>query len=154
MFAAGGLADGNRMRYGMGWIVTKIGGADLIGHSGGISGFNTNITRFLGEKLTVIVLLNSVGEPAEMLALDIAGLYLPSVAQAVAERLKPAEKIVDADEKTTAFLRETLEKFARGDEEVKERFTADAQASLFPDKAKTLQGFLSKQDAIKSFEIC
>jgi CubicO group peptidase (beta-lactamase class C family) len=153
MFAAGKLADGSRTRYGMGWIVTKIGGADLIGHSGGITGFTSNITHFPNEKLTVIVLLNSVGNFAEKLALDIAGLSLPNVAQAVAERSKPAEKIADADEKTTAFLRETMEKFARGEEDVKNRFTSDAQASLFPDKAKALSGFLLKQGAIKSFEL-
>jgi hypothetical protein len=129
----------------------KIGEVDLIAHNGSTKGFNSNITRFPSEKLTVIVLLNSPGNP-EKLAHDIADLYLPAVATTLAERSKPAEKITDMDEATTKFLRETLEKLAAG-EDVQNRFAADVQAFLFPDEIKGLQTLLGKSGSIKSFEL-
>lgn len=152
IFTAGKLTDGSKTRYGMGWIVSKIGGIDLTSHNGSTRGFNSNITRFPSEKLTVIVLLNSSGTQAEKLAFDIAGLYLPAVAATLAERSQPTEKIADTDEATTKFLRETLEKLAAG-EDVKNRFTADAQAFLFPDEIKGLQELLGKSGSIKSVEL-
>lgn len=152
IFTAGKLADGNKTRYGMGWMISKIGGIDLTSHNGSTIGFNSNITRFPGEKLTVIVLLNSSGTQAEKLAFEIAGLYLPAVAANLAERSQPTEKIADTDEAMTKFLRETLEKLAAG-EDVKNRFTADAQFLLLPDEVKVLKNLLDKSGSIKSFDL-
>lgn len=70
----------------------------------------------------------------------------------IAERSKPAEKIADADEATTKFLRETLEKHAAG-RDIQNRFTTEAQAALFPDKAKNLQTALKGFGEIKSMEL-
>lgn len=153
MWTSGKLADGKLTNYGFGWQVSKIGEVDFFGHNGGIAGFSSQILRFPKENLSVAVLVNGATRETDKLAYTIAGLYLPKVAEALAEREKKVnETAADTDEATTKFLRETLEKFAAG-EDVKDRFTPDAQANLFPDKAAQLKGLLSNFGAIKSFEL-
>jgi CubicO group peptidase (beta-lactamase class C family) len=45
-------------RYGYGWVISTLGTHKVVGHSGGIPGFATELLRFTDDKVTVIVLAN------------------------------------------------------------------------------------------------
>lgn len=149
MWTPAKLPDGKTARYGFGWGVSRYRGLDLVGHSGAIAGFSSNITRFIADKLTVIVLVNGNGTGAEKIALGVAEIYLPALKQ---NAPPPTQNISDMDEKTTAFLREVIEKIAAGQADRK-WFTEHAQNFFFPDRIAQIEGILSKQGAIKSFEL-
>jgi D-alanyl-D-alanine carboxypeptidase len=72
---------GEAAGYGFGWYVEKVNGRRLIAHGGGLPGFSAQISRFVDDKLTVIVLTNaSNGHPGD-LAQGIAGRILPVLAK-------------------------------------------------------------------------
>jgi CubicO group peptidase (beta-lactamase class C family) len=66
----------NSGHYGFGWEITHPHGHVLIGHEGSWQGFETQISRYVDDKLTVVVLTN-LGEarPGEIAA-GVAGIYL------------------------------------------------------------------------------
>lgn len=72
----------NKQRYvaGLGWQVLNYSDRRVVGHNGGILGFASNMTRFIDDKITVIVLLNSdtISRP-DAIVKDIAGYYCPSL---------------------------------------------------------------------------
>ena len=45
--------------YGLGWIVMQERGQTMVGHPGGVEGFNGAIARYLGDGITVIALANT-----------------------------------------------------------------------------------------------
>ena len=45
--------------YGLGWIIVKERGQTMVGHPGGVEGFNGAIARYLGDGITVIALANT-----------------------------------------------------------------------------------------------
>ena len=53
------LNDGSVRPYGFGWSVAPTNGVRTVGHGGLLPGFVTNISRFVGKGLTVIVLGNA-----------------------------------------------------------------------------------------------
>jgi D-alanyl-D-alanine carboxypeptidase len=71
------LTDGGRHRYGFGWFVDVVDGHRRVSHSGGVSGFSAQITRFVDDSLTVIVLTNKNGESLEGVADQIARAFNP-----------------------------------------------------------------------------
>ena len=73
------LNDGITVPYGFGWEITDINGHRQIGHGGGLPGFVASISRFVDDKLTVIVLTNCEGTNLRRIALGIAGFYVPAV---------------------------------------------------------------------------
>jgi len=73
------LADGKTAPYGFGWQIGDTRGHRAIRHGGAWQGFTAYITRFVDKKLTVIVLTNLVGGPAERIAHRVAGLYEPEL---------------------------------------------------------------------------
>lgn len=70
------LNDGRQADYGFGWRIVRADGRRLVYHSGGIPGFLTNISRFIDDRLTVIVLSNSEHSDPQQLARDLAAIYL------------------------------------------------------------------------------
>ena len=100
---------------------------------------------------------NTVGASTNI-ANDIAGLYLPTVAAAVAAEKKAVEAariaaaIDDKDPETTKFLRGVFEGFLRGEGDPA-MFTTEMQTFLFPDRIKQLKGPLGSQGPIKAFEL-
>lgn len=48
-----------RGKYGLGWIVSQERGQTMVGHPGGVAGFNGAIARYLGDGITVIALANT-----------------------------------------------------------------------------------------------
>lgn len=67
---------------GLGWFVFNYGERRVVGHNGSILGFATNMTRFIDDKLTVILFCNldKIARP-DALAKEIAGYYCPALAK-------------------------------------------------------------------------
>jgi CubicO group peptidase (beta-lactamase class C family) len=82
------LNDGqpNSGHYGFGWEITNPNGHRLIGHQGSWQGFETQISRYVDDKLTVVVLTNLGEARPGKIAQGVADIYLPARASAA----KPA----------------------------------------------------------------
>jgi len=72
------LKDGkaNSGHYGFGWEITKSHGHRLIDHSGSWQGFKTQISRYVDDKLTVVVLANLAEADPGKIAQHVAEMYL------------------------------------------------------------------------------
>lgn len=156
-FASGKTVDGKATNYGFGWHTANLGDTAYLYHSGGIAGFGAYHARFPKENLSVVVMTNTVGTSTKI-AQDIAGVYLPKVAAALAAEAKAVEAarsagaIEDKDPETTKFLRGVFEGFLRGEGDPA-IFSAEMQKFLFPDRIKQLKGPLGSQGPIKAFEL-
>jgi D-alanyl-D-alanine carboxypeptidase len=153
----GKLADGKPANYGFGWNLGKLGEVDYIGHSGGIQGFGSYHVRFPVDDLSVVVLTNTVGTSTKI-ANDIAGLFLPKVATALAaqDAARKAERnataIADSDPETTKLLRGVFEGMLRGEGDPT-LFSAEFQKIMFPERIKQLKGPLGNEGGLKTFEL-
>ncbi len=131
--------------YGFGWSTAKANGHRLVSHGGGIPGFSTELSRFLDDKLTVIVLTNADGGHAGAVARGIAGRYIAALAE------KAEEPITDTDATTTESLRGMLSGALKGELDAS-LFTEDAKKMLVPrineDKER-----LASFGALKSFQL-
>jgi D-alanyl-D-alanine carboxypeptidase len=59
MWTPAKLRDGTVTQYGFGWWIHSLpGGATLIEHGGNLPGFNTQIARYVNDKVTVILFTN------------------------------------------------------------------------------------------------
>ncbi len=73
--------NGKPSTYGFGWGIEEIQGHKNINHSGShATGFQTEISRFVNDKLTVIILVNSRPSDPHRMARRIAGFYIPDLA--------------------------------------------------------------------------
>jgi CubicO group peptidase (beta-lactamase class C family) len=72
------LKDGKTYPYGFGWFLNEANGHRLIEHDGAWQGFTMNISRYVDDSLTVIVMTNLDSEHAkpERVAHGVAGLYV------------------------------------------------------------------------------
>ena len=73
------LNSGATHPYGFGWELSTVGGHKLVHHGGSLPGFRAQIARFVGDKLTVVVLTNGDNADANLIALGIAALYIPGL---------------------------------------------------------------------------
>jgi D-alanyl-D-alanine carboxypeptidase len=79
------LDNGQMAGFGLGFGVTPYQGHKRAGHSGGAAGFSATISRFVDDKVTVIVLTNadgaghvkSQGFLISAIANEIASYYFP-----------------------------------------------------------------------------
>jgi CubicO group peptidase (beta-lactamase class C family) len=71
------LKDGKTYPYGFGWFLNEANGHRLIEHDGAWQGFTMNISRYLDDRLTVIVMTNLDEEHCkpDRIAHRVAGLY-------------------------------------------------------------------------------
>ena len=74
------LNDGKTEKYGFGWRLDEIRGHRIIEHGGSWQGFNTHISRYVGDRLTVIALDNLDGSSPGDIVHGVAGLYVPDLA--------------------------------------------------------------------------
>ncbi|MGB8540882.1 MAG: serine hydrolase domain-containing protein [Candidatus Acidiferrales bacterium] len=81
MWSAVRLNDGKTAPYGFGWDVTEVNGRRLIEHGGAWQGFTTQISRYVDDRFTVIVLTNLDSEHSEpdKIAHNVAALYNPAL---------------------------------------------------------------------------
>jgi len=71
------LKDGKTYPYGFGWFLNEASGHRLIEHDGAWQGFTMNISRYVDDRLTVIVMTNLDSEHAkpERVAHGVARIY-------------------------------------------------------------------------------
>jgi CubicO group peptidase (beta-lactamase class C family) len=70
----------NSGNYGFGWEITNSHGHRLIDHDGAWQGFKTQISRYVDDKLTVVVLANLAEANPGKIAEHVAELYLAASA--------------------------------------------------------------------------
>jgi CubicO group peptidase (beta-lactamase class C family) len=66
----------NSDNYGFGWFIDSIRGHRIIEHEGAWQGFTTNISRYVDDKLTIVVLTNAEQAAPDEITHHIAGLYV------------------------------------------------------------------------------
>jgi len=84
MWSAVRLNDGKTAPYGFGWDVTEVNGHRLIEHGGAWQGFTSQISRYVDDRFTVIVLTNLDSEHSQpdKIAHNLATLYNPALTPA------------------------------------------------------------------------
>jgi len=75
------LNDGKTQPYGFGWALGEVRGHRIIEHGGAWQGFKAQISRYVDDKLTVIVLANQIRTNQGKLAHGVAALFNPDLAQ-------------------------------------------------------------------------
>src|SRR5262249_36820920 len=71
------LNSGASHPYGFGWELGARAGRKFVRHGGALPGFRAAFTRFVDDKITIVVLANSDNADPGSIAFDIAALYLP-----------------------------------------------------------------------------
>ena len=66
----------NSDHYGYGWSIEEKKGHKVIGHGGSWQGFKTHISRYVDEKLTVVVLINQGNAEPGPITDRVAEMYL------------------------------------------------------------------------------
>lgn len=98
------LNDGTSFPYGFGWNVKPLNGHKHISHNGSWQGFRSVISRFVDDKLTIIVLGNSATAPPDKIASQIARHLVPDL------EMKP---LADTEPAITARARDIIAHFER-----------------------------------------
>jgi CubicO group peptidase (beta-lactamase class C family) len=65
--------------YGFGWFIGNTNGRRVIEHRGSWQGFNTNISRYVDDGLTLVVLTNLEGAHPGDITHHVAGLLIPAL---------------------------------------------------------------------------
>ena len=138
----------NKANYGFAWEITEINGHKVIEHGGAWQGFTCNISRYVDDKLTVVVLTNLDAGHAQpgKIAHTVAGLYVPALMPA---EIKPIE---DKEPQTTQLVRTLLQEIASGKTD-QARFTAELRAKLFPEAMEGMSGYLKELGPLKSLDL-
>jgi CubicO group peptidase (beta-lactamase class C family) len=79
MWTAVKLNSGATHPYGFGWELSSVAGHKLVHHGGSLPGFRAQFSRFVDDKLSVVVLTNADNADPNLMALGIAALYLPGL---------------------------------------------------------------------------
>lgn len=80
--ARGNEWEDRKYVLGLGWFILNYGDRRVVSHNGSILGFASNITRFIDDRISVIVLCNldRIARP-DAIAKTVAGYYCPSLAE-------------------------------------------------------------------------
>ena len=76
------LNNGTNYNYGFGWSVQEANGHRLLAHDGAWQGFTMNISRYVDDRLTIVVFTNldeNNSRPAAI-ARAVAAIYIPALA--------------------------------------------------------------------------
>lgn len=74
------LNDGKTHNYGFGWALGQVRGHRVVEHGGAWQGFKSQISRYIDDKLTVIVFANQIRANPAKIAHGVAALYNPELA--------------------------------------------------------------------------
>ncbi len=77
MWTAVSLNDGTSYPYGFGWYLSGPGQRREVYHGGGLPGFVAQFRRYLDDRVTVILLMNSDDVDDETIAFGVAERHLP-----------------------------------------------------------------------------
>jgi len=133
------LTSGKTYPYGFGWGVEEVGGQAVRRHGGSWQGFKSEIARFLGSDLTVVVFANLAQADPERFTDGIAAILDARLAK---PELAP---IPDREPAVTARLRGILAAAAEG--KLSPDQFAYVRAGFFPDGARQLQATLRELGA-------
>jgi len=75
------LNDGTTAKYGFGWRLDEVKGHRLIEHGGSWQGFKSHISRYVNDRLTVVVFANLAQADPGKIAHAIAEFYIPGLGQ-------------------------------------------------------------------------
>jgi len=73
------LNNGKTHPYGFGWMLGEVRGHRIVEHSGSWQGFKAQITRYVDDKLTVIVFVNQIRANQTKLAHGVAAIVDPEL---------------------------------------------------------------------------
>jgi CubicO group peptidase (beta-lactamase class C family) len=137
--------NGKPYPYGFGWNVTEFRKHKLISHGGQTAGFAANISRYVDDNLTVIVLTNS-GEQGlgGVIARGIAKIYLPDIS------LRAMKEQFSVDAKLTNSFQNALRSYLEDNLNVG-LFTDKTSAALTSERAKSGAKRIASYGAIKNF---
>jgi hypothetical protein len=111
----------------MGWSIEERGGKALQEHGGAWQGFRTQLSRFIGDDLDIVVLTNSAEADPGRIADGIAAIIHPDLA------IKPPSPIADNEPQVTARVARLLDTIRNGNLTPDE--FAYVRAGFFPDAA-------------------
>ena len=137
--------DGKPYPYGFGWNVTEFRGHRLLSHGGQTAGFAANISRYVDDNLTVIVLTN-LGDQGlgNVISRGIAKIYLPSITlRALKEKSGANSELTNTFQNALrSYLQEKLDTELFGDK---------VRAALTNERAKLNAKRVASYGAIKNF---
>lgn len=139
------LNNGTATKYGYGWALDSRNGHRSIGHGGSWQGFRSMITRYVDDKLTVVVLANSGSARVPKLANIIAAHYNPELAV----KLDPV--IRDTQPQVTSRVRATLASLAAG--KAPEGLTEKVAAQYTPERIKGISEALADWGKVEAVEL-
>jgi CubicO group peptidase (beta-lactamase class C family) len=122
------LNSGRTYPYGFGWGIDQTAGQTVVEHGGSWQGFRTQLTRYLGSDLTIIVLTNLAQADPERFVDGVAAILDPKLAKPEPTPIADGEPVV------TARLRSVLA--AARDGRLSPAEFAYVRAGFFPDAAK------------------
>jgi D-alanyl-D-alanine carboxypeptidase len=79
MWAPVKLRDGSYRPYGFGWVLGDVGNHPRVSHGGGLTSFRSDLSRFINDQWTVIVLANGGQAMPESIAFRVAAFYIPDL---------------------------------------------------------------------------
>lgn len=138
------LNNGKPHPYGLGWTIAEFRAHRLISHSGQTAGFAANISRYVDDNLTVIVLTNS-GEQGlgTFIARGAAKIYIPAIS------LRALKEETGADAKITQLFETSLR--SRIENKIDSSlFTNEMQKSFETSRAKMLTARLVSFKPLKN----
>lgn len=147
------LAGGSATEYASGWFHTQIEGHALLWHNGAtLAGFTGAIFKFPDDKLTLIVLTNSLdipglqtSRPLYALTLGLAALYLPDMG-------KEDPPLPDPAPQTAALLKKVAAQLAAGKVD-HSLFAPSFQALLTPATLDSLHSALAPLGPLSSLAL-
>ena len=128
------LTSGRPYPYGMGWSLDTVGGQPTEGHGGAWQGFKTQLTRYMGDDMTVIVLANAAQANPGVFVDSVAAIYNPTLV-----RPKPGP-IADNNPAITERLKALLADAAAG--KLDPAQFAYVRAGFFPNAARAYANML------------
>ena len=139
------LNDGKPYPYGFGFNVADFRGHRLISHGGQTAGFAANISRYINDDLTVVVLTN-LGDQGlgGVIARGVAKIYLPEISL----------RALKANPNSDAKLTNLFESVLRGRLENKtnlDLFTVEMRKSFTSERSKLLTERLASFGKFKNF---
>lgn len=112
MWSPAKLNHGAHADYGFGWHIGALHGHELVQHGGAWQGFTSYITRFVKDKVTVIVLANRSRAKLVPFIDRIGALYIPRLSQHVKAPAPPAAALFAS---TPIYLRGSMNEWGLRD---------------------------------------